>query len=186
MQEFTSKRLIDFLLEYLKEEKIHTNFVHNCVSICIACDIGNHRPPLFDNYLYPLLTKMNFHQQFDIRLNWPKFAFRLYRIGIYHKPLISEIFKQKSHFEAISNANCVADLEGIYMEKLVNADIRNELSNLKRILDENELRLLVHADNGVVVPLLVKIDIHSKGFASFGDDETNSLNSIRCNDNQCS
>lgn len=112
IQEFTSKRLIDFLLAYLKEVKCHTNLMHECISICIACDIGNYRPPLFDDCLYPLLSTMNFHQQFDIRLNWPKFALRLYRFGIYHKPLVNEILKQKSHFQSI-DADCFANLEAI-------------------------------------------------------------------------
>lgn len=166
----------------MKEEKKHTGFVHNCVSICIACDIGNHKPPLFGDYLYPLLASMNFHQQFDIRLNWPKFALRLHRLGIYHKPLINEIFKQKSQFDA----DGLADLESLQMEKLVNLkDIGSKLPDLKRILGENQLRLLVHADNGVVIPLLIKIDIHSKEFVSFGDGETNSLRSIRCDGDQC-
>lgn len=172
------------MIEYLKDEKYHTNFVHNCASICIACDIGNYKPPLFDEYLYPILNQMNFHQQFDIRLNWPKFALRLNRLGVYHKPLITEIFKQKSQFESI-DLDSIADLEALQLGKLVNADVHSKLSNLKRTLGENRLRLLVYADNGVIIPLLVKIDIHSKEFVPFENSETNSINSIRCDDNQC-
>lgn len=168
----------------MKEEKTRTHFVENCITICIACDIGNHRSTLFEDFLFPQLASMNFHQQFDMKLNWPKFALRLHRLGVCHKPLIDEILRRKSHFET-TDAVSYAELEALQMEMLVNAEIRNILPDLKQNIGEDNVRLIVYAGNGVVIPLLVKIDIHSKEFVAFGDDETNSLNSIRCNENHC-
>lgn len=168
----------------MKEEKSHTHFVDNCITICIACDISNHRPTLFEDFLFPQLASMNFHQQFDMKLNWPKFALRLHRLGVYHQRLINEILRRKSHCETI-DAVCYAELEAIQMEKLVDAEIRTILQSLKQNVGEDHLRLIVYADNGLVIPLLLKIDIDSKEFVAFGDDETNSLNSIRFNENQC-
>lgn len=179
----SSKRLIDFLLDYLSKEKCYKNHVHNIISICIACDIANHRPPLFNEFVCPTVANLNLHNQFDIRLNWPKFALRLHRLGIYHTLLINEILRQKSHFKTFDTQS-VAELESLQMEKLVDAKISGWLPDFKESVGEKNLRLLVYAENGVIIPLLIKINIHSKTFAPFGNAETNSLNSIRCNDNQ--
>lgn len=158
------------------------NFIRNCISICIACDLANHRPPLFEDFLRPTLATMNFHQQFDIRLNWPKFALRLNSVGIYHKPLIQAILRDRQHFKQI-DVSSIEELEILQMEKLLNASLRCSLPDLKMIFGEN-IRLLVHEDNDTIIPLLVKIDIHSRKFVPFGETETNSLSSIQCDDNQ--
>ncbi|XP_055300609.1 uncharacterized protein LOC129567524 isoform X2 [Sitodiplosis mosellana] len=117
--EFSSKQLIDFLLRNLSDTAVKENFVRNSMKICIACDVANYRPPLFEDLL-PTLATMNFHQQLDIRLNWPKFALRLNSLGIYHEPLIQEILKRRSYFESFDKSS-MQDLENLHMNKLVNA-----------------------------------------------------------------
>lgn len=127
---------------------------------------------------------MNFHQQLDVRLNWPKFALRLHRFGIHHQLLIGEILKQRSHFETFDK-DSIGVLECIEIERLVNANVQNLLPVFRQNIHENLSRLIVYAENGVIIPLLVKIDTHSRNLVSFGEKETNLLQSIQCNDNQC-
>lgn len=182
-QEFASKQLIDFLLENVKDPIVKENFIQNCISICIACDVANHRPPLFEDFLRPTLATMNFHQQLDLRLNWPKFALRLNNVGIYDKQLIQAILRERQHFKRIDHVSSIEELEILQMEKLVNASVRDSLPHLKMIFGE-KIRLLVQEDNDTIIPLLVKIDIHSKNFVPFGETEISSLSSIQCDDNQ--
>lgn len=182
-QEFSSKQLIDFLLENVKSETIKDNFLLNSISICIACDIANHRPPLFTDFLLPALATMNFHQQLDIKLDWPKFALRLNNFGIYHEPLIQEILKRRQQFELLDGSS-IQELEILQMEKLVNASVYNLLSDLRTNFGEY-IRLLMRIDNDAIIPLLLKIDFHSKQLVPFEELETNSLCAVKCDENQC-
>lgn len=128
---------------------------------------------------------MNFHQQLDIKLNWPRFALVLQRFGIYHKQLIAAILKQKSQFQCIDKKS-VADLEDLQMERLLRIPLDGiSLEGLKQIIGENQLRLLAYANNDVIIPIVVKIDLHSKMFASFQNTETESISTYRCDRNQC-
>lgn len=183
-QELTSQQLIDFLLDRLKETRTHKRFVYNCATISIACDIANYRPAVFHEFLLPLLSAMNFHQQFDFHLNWPKFALTLQNLGIQHRPLINEIFKRRPQFVTYHGFDVLECLE---MERLLNANIQHLLPQLKHAIGEY-VRLLVSTDNdGIIIPLLLKIDIHSKKLIPFGDGSVilmNSMNSIPCRDNQ--
>lgn len=125
---------------------------------------------------------MNFHQQFDIKLNWPKFALSLKRLGIEHKLLITEILEQRSRFKF--TANSIQELETLEFEKLTNAHVGDSLTDLKLNFDEY-IRILVHTNVGTFIPLLVKIDLHTKCVVPFGETKTNSLSSIKCDDNHC-
>lgn len=125
---------------------------------------------------------MNFHQQFDIKLNWPKFALSLKRLGIEHKLLITEILKQRSRFKF--TANSVQELEILEFERLTNAHVRDSLTDLKLNFEEY-IGILVHTNDDTFIPLLVKIDLHSKSVVPFGETKTNSLSSIKCDDNHC-
>lgn len=167
----------------MKDTTVKENFVPNSVTICTACYVANYRPPIFEDNLFPALATMNFHQYLDQKLNWPKFALRLNNMGVYHKLLIQEILKQRQHFEPI-NESSFRELEILEMEKLINAPVCHFLPDLKAIFGEH-IRLLVNVDRGGTVPLLVKIDIHSKNFVSFVESEAYLLSSIQCGDNQC-
>lgn len=158
--------------------------VHDCITLCIACDIANYKPPLFEEFLIPTLSNMNFHQQFDIKINWPKFALQLHRFGIYHHALIDAILKQKSDFQSIDR-NSVAELETIKMEKLLCTQVGNSLEELKGLMEENRMQLLAHANNDMTIPIVVKIDVHSKQFVPFCSTETGSIYSYKCEQNQC-
>lgn len=179
-QEFTSKQLIDFLLDDLKARQTHKRFVYNCVSISIACDIGDYRPPSFHSFFLPLLNKMNFHQQFDFHLNWPTFALTLCNLGIHHRPLINEILKRRSQFETYQGFDI---LECSEMERLLNVNVQHLLPDLKRAIGKY-MRLLVCTDIGHIVPMLVKIDSHSKKLLPFGDNKIITMNSKPYQDKQ--
>lgn len=137
---------------------------------------------MFDDFLYHLLTTMNFHEHFDLTLNWPQFALTLNRLGVYNAPLIDAILMQRSRFGHFGE-DCFAFLESLQKNRLVKAEFQNLLPDLNRISHNNQFRLFVYGDNGVTIPLLVKINIRSRTFAPFEDDETNSIESIRCDDN---
>lgn len=180
-QEFTNKQLIDFLLNHLKENRRHKRFVHNCASIAIACDIGNYKPPLFHDFLLPLLGAMNFQQQFDFHLNWPKFALTLHNLGVHQQPLVNEIFKRRSQFETCQGFELLECLE---MERVLNVNnIQHLLPDMKHAIGKH-MRLLACTDNGIFVPMLIKIDTHSKMLLPFVDDEVISIHSMPCHDNQ--
>lgn len=153
-------------------------FIYKCASISIACDIGHYRPPLFYDFLLPSLRSINLHQQFDIRLNWPKFALTLYNLGIHQQPLTNEILKRRSKFETYEDFDAFECHE---MEQLLNTNIQYLISDFKRAIGKH-MRLLVCTDDDIVVPMLVKIDIHSKKLVPFGDDKINSINSMPCDD----
>lgn len=180
--DFTSKLFIHFLFEHLNDEEIRDSLTHNCIMMCITCDVADYRPPHFYDFLLPTLSTMNFHQQFDIKLNWPRFTLWLHRFGIHHQPLISGILKQKTHFDTI-DANSVDRIESLQMEKVVDASVHNLLPDLKSIVGDN-LRLLVHTNNDIIIPLLLKIDVHSNKFVPFEVTETNSIETIHCDANE--
>lgn len=186
MQELNSKRFIDFLLNNLKNENSYetTEFLQKCITVCIACQIGNYKPNLFEEYLAPTLANMNFHQQFDIKINWPKFALQLHHLGIYHKTLINAILQQKTVFQSVDKRR-VAALEIIEMEKMLRVPVGKSLEDLKRVVGENQIRLLVHSNFDAVIPIVFKMNIHSKHFASFRSLETESIHSYQCDRNQC-
>lgn len=157
-----------------------TQFIYNCATIAIACDIGNHRPSLFYDFLFPLLRSMDFRQQFDIRINWPKFALTLYNLGIDPQPLTNELLKRRSRFETYDGFDT---LECHAMERLLKANIRYLVSDFKRAIGGEYMRLLTSVDDDVIVPMLVKINIHSKELVSFRDDEEiHSISSMPCDD----
>ena len=71
------------------------------------------------------------------------------------------------------------------MDKLVNEGLFDLLPDFKSNFGKH-IRSLVHVDGSdVTIPLLMKIDVHSKNFLPFADTESNSLSSIQCDDNQC-
>lgn len=180
LKEFTSKQLIDFLLKHLKDDQKDGHYVYKCASISIACDIGNYRPPLFHDFLLPLLSSMNFHQQLDFHLHWPKFALTLLNLGIHHQPLINEIFKRRSQFQTYYGFDLLECLE---MQRMLNVNVEHLLPDMKRAIGKY-MRLLVCIDNGVVVPMLIKIDIHSKKLLPVENDKLISMNSMPCQDDQ--
>lgn len=186
MQELNSKRFIDFLLNNLKNENSNetTEFLQKCITVCIACQIGNYKPNLFEEYLAPTLANMNFHQQFDIKINWPKFALQLHHLGIYHKTLINAILQQKTVFQSVDKRG-VAALEIIEMEKILRVPVGKSLEDLKRVVGENQIRLLVHSNFEAIIPIVFKMNVHSKHFASFRSLETESIHSYQCDQNQC-
>lgn len=179
-QEFTSGQLIDFLLNHLKDNRKHEHFVYNCASIAIACDIGNYKPPSFHDFLFPLLSAMNFHQQFDFHLNWPKFALTLLNHGIHHQPLINEIFKRRSQFQTHQGFDV---LECFEMERMLNVNVQHLLPYIKNVIGKH-MRLLVCIDKDILVPMIVKIDTHSKKLLPFENNEMISINSIPYRNNQ--
>lgn len=177
-QGLTSKQLIDFLLEHMKDLRRDEHFIHNCATISIACDIGHHRPSLFYDILVPLLQSIDFHQQLDIHLNWPKFALILHNLGAHQQQLVNEILKRRSQFETYDSFDA---LECHEMGQLTRANIQHLIADFKRAIGK-QMRLIVYTDDGAVVPLLVKIDIHSKKLMAFDDDR---FRSTQCNQHQC-
>lgn len=180
LQEFTSKHLIDFLLDHIKENRTHKRFVHSCVSISVACDIGNYKPPLFYDFLFPLLGAMNFQHQFDFHLNWPKFALTLHNLGIHNQPLINEILKRRSQFDTYHGFDLLECLE---LERVLNVNMQYLLPDMKHAIGKY-MRLLVCTDHGIIVPMLIRIDIHSKKLLPFKNDKIISVNSKPVHDNE--
>lgn len=125
---------------------------------------------------------MNFHQQFDLRLNWPTFALRLQNLGIHHRPLINEILKRRDQFQSYENFDI---LEWSEMERLLNVNIQqNLLPKLKSAIGK-QMQLLACTDSDIIVPMLLKIDTHSRKLLPFADDfKIASLRSLTSNDNQ--
>lgn len=123
---------------------------------------------------------MNFHQQFDFHLNWPKFALTLLNLGVHHQPLINEILKRRSQFQAHHGFDALECLE---MERMINVNVQHLLPDMKHAIGKH-MRLLTCADNSIVVPMLVKIDTVSKKLLPFEDDNTTSINSMSCPDDQ--
>lgn len=181
---FSSKQLIDHLLNHLNDDRIKDDFIYNSITVCVGCDIANYKPQQFDDILVPRLSSLNFHHQFDLRLNWPKFALRLHRLGTYHKPLVEAILEEKSHFESFGADNIEA-LEILQMENILNIPVGRSLLHLQNIAGVDSLRLLIRAENDAIIPLLVKMNIHSKHFVQFEESERDSFSSIQCDDNQC-
>lgn len=164
----------------MKGNQTHKRFIHNCATVAIACDVGNHRPSSFQDFLLPSLGAINFHQQLDIHLNWPKFALTLNRLGIFHRPLIREILKRRAQFEAYNGYD---SLECLVMEKLANTDVHHILSDLKRAMDKY-MHLLACADNDIIIPMMFKIDTKSKKLLRFTDNHIVVVNSLPHHDNQ--
>lgn len=123
---------------------------------------------------------MNFHQQLDFNLNWPKFALTLLNLGIRHQPLITEILKRRSQFRTYHGFDALECLE---MEKIINVNVQHLVPDLKHAIGKH-MQLLVCADDSIVVPMLVKIDTHSKKLLAFEDDSITSINSMSCCDDQ--
>lgn len=168
------------MLNHLKDNQKHKDFVHNCALIAIACDIGNYKSPLFYDFLLPLLSATNFHQQLDFHLNWPKLALTLLNLGIRHQPLINEILKRRSQFQTQQGFDALECLE---MERMINVDVQHLLPDIKNAMGKH-IRFCACSDDGIVVPMLVKIDTHSKKLLSFEGDKNVSMNSWHCHDGQ--
>lgn len=168
------------MFDHLKDNQKHEHFVFNCASIAVACDIGNYKPPLFYGFLLPLLSVMNFHQQLDFHLNWPKLALTLLNLGVRHRPLINEILKRRVQFQTYYGFD---SLECLEMERMINVNVQHVLPDMKHAIGKH-MRLLVCADDSIVVPMLVKIDTHSKKLLPFEDDNISSINSMSCPDDQ--
>lgn len=121
---------------------------------------------------------MNFHQQFDFHLNWPKFALTLLSLGIRHRPLIHEILKRKFQFKTYNGFDALECLE---VEQMINVNVQHLLPDMKHAMGKH-MRLLACTDDSIVVPMLVKINTHSKKLLPFEDDGITSMNSMPCSD----
>ncbi|XP_031621099.1 uncharacterized protein LOC116339393 [Contarinia nasturtii] len=180
---FINSQLIDFLLENLNVQAEDENVVNNCISLFIACDIGNYRSPLFHEILATTLANMNFNKHFHtIKLDWAHLAVRLSQNGIYHKRLNDCILKRRFSYEF--NVDSLAELETLELEKIIGVEIGSSLSNLKRVFGDN-IRLLIRTSDGSLIPLLLKIDINSKSIVPFKKHEGITLNSLNCDVDQC-
>lgn len=152
--------------------------MYNCATLAFACDIGDYKPRQFYEFLFPLLSSMNFHQQLDFNLDWPKLALTLLNLGIHHQPLITEILKRRSQFQRYYGFEA---LECHEMEQMINVNVAHLMPDMRHAIDRH-VRFLACVDSSLV-PMLVKIDIHSKVLLPFEDDNI-TINSISCPDNQ--
>lgn len=120
---------------------------------------------------------MKVHQIYDRKLNWPRFARKLQKLGIYHKELIDEILQQEIQ---CNDEESVADLEYL---RAINGH-QNSMVDLRKILVDDQMRLFVYGDCGSCTKLLFKIDVHLREFVSLGHVDLSGANANHCDENQ--